>query len=59
VVEERRRKEKGLELRSSRRWPWRSPRGCRPQEVGVRRGRSPLTLAIRCYEKKEARRRRF
>jgi len=43
---ERRRKEKGLELGDSKRWPWRSPRGRCPQEVGVRRGRSPLTLAI-------------
>ena len=48
-VEEKegRRKEKGLELGSSKRWPWRSPRDRHPQEVGVKRGRSPLTLAIR------------
>jgi len=44
---EERIKENGLELGSSKRWPWRSPRGHHPQEVGVRRGRSPLTLAIR------------
>jgi len=45
--EEERRRKKGLELGSNKRWLWRSPRGHRPQEVGVQRGRSPLTLAIR------------
>ena len=32
---------------SSKRRPWRSPRSSHPQEVGVCRGRSPLTLTIR------------
>jgi hypothetical protein len=40
-------KEKGLKLGCSKRWPWRPPRSLHPQEVGVGRGRSPLTLAIR------------
>jgi hypothetical protein len=43
---ERRRKERGLKLGCSR-WPWRPPRSPHPQEVGVRRGKSPLTLATR------------
>jgi len=57
--EGRGRKEKGLKLGYSKRCPWRPPRGPHPQEVGVGRGRIPLTLAIRSYEEKEARRRRF
>jgi len=44
---ERKRKERGLKLGCSKRWPWRPPRSLHPQEVGVERGSSPLTLAIR------------
>jgi hypothetical protein len=38
--------EKGevLKLGCSKIWPWRPPRSPHPQEVGVGRGRSPLTL---------------
>jgi hypothetical protein len=43
---EERRKEKGLKQGCSKRWPWRPPRSLHPQEVGVGRGRSPLTLAM-------------
>ena len=41
---ERRRKERGLKLGCSKKWPWKPPRSPHPQEVGVGRGRSPLTL---------------
>jgi hypothetical protein len=40
-------KEKGLKQGCSKRWPWRPLRSLHPQEVGVGRRRSPLTLATR------------